>query len=144
MVIPDGTKSTISFKIPKLLWNSAIIAIAFITLLASVLTYDYFQILKQVYRNKYLSTENSQLKEQIQILQLKMNSVLTDVERIQEFEKKLRVMSGAQERQRKKVKTQKMKAILKILLEDKKHKNVSRLYATQPTLFSKVVTSKNR
>ena len=118
MVIPDGTKSTISFKIPKLLWNSAIIAIAFITLLASVLTYDYFQILKQVYRNKYLSTENSQLKEQIQILQLKMNSVLTDVERIQEFEKKLRVMSGAQ-KGREESKDAKNESDIKILLEDK-------------------------
>lgn len=95
MVIPDGTKNTRSFKIPKVVWNSAVIVFAFGTILLGILTFDYFQILQQVYRNKYLSTENSQLKEQIQILQLKMNSLLTDIERIQEFEKKLRIMSGA-------------------------------------------------
>lgn len=96
MVIPDGTKNTHSFRIPKVIWNSILIIFAFATILIAILTYDYFQILQQVYRNKYLSTENSQLKEQVQILQLKMNSLLTDVERIQEFEKKLRIMSGVE------------------------------------------------
>lgn len=96
MVIPDGPKKTLSFNVPTIVWNSVLIIFAFGTLMAGILTFDYFQVIKQVYKNKYLSTENSQLKEQIQILQLKMNSLLTDIERIQEFEKKLRIMSGVE------------------------------------------------
>ena len=118
MVIPDGTKNTYSFKIPKIIWNSSIIIAAFATILSGILIFDYFQILRQVYRNKYLSTENSQLKEQIQILQLKMNSLLTDIERIQEFEKKMRIMSGAS----KDIKSAKIdddEVDVKLLLNDK-------------------------
>jgi len=121
MVIPDGTKNTRTFAIPKVIWNSALIIFAFGTILFGILTFDYFQILQQVYRNKYLSTENSQLKEQIQILQLKMNSLLTDIERIQEFEKKLRIMSGAEKQESKESEdqTENQEESVKVLLDDK-------------------------
>ena len=137
MVIPEGTKNTISFRIPKVIWNSLAIIIAFTTIILGVLTYDYFQILRQVYKNKYLSTENSQLKEQIQVLQLKMNSLLTDIERIQEFEKKLRIMSGAEKPDQAKD-SEDSKTQIKVLLNDDNIRSTPDFIALNQLYFNKL------
>ena len=51
-------------------------------------------VIKEVYKNQYLKVENTQLKEQVQTLKIKMNSIINDIDRIQKFEKKIKVMSG--------------------------------------------------
>ena len=53
-----------------------------------------FLILQQVYENKHLSRENRQFKEQVQLFQIKINSLIEDLERIHVFEKKLRIITG--------------------------------------------------
>ena len=95
MLVPDGKDRIRSLKVPKAVFNSFAAIFAVITILIVIVTYDYIKIVQEVYKNKHLSVENSQLKEQIQILQIKMNSVVDDIERIQEFERKIRVMTGA-------------------------------------------------
>src|SRR5690606_40528852 len=55
------------------------------------------KILQQVYENKHLSIENRQLKEQIQLFQMKMNTLSDDLKRINTFEKKLRVITGLED-----------------------------------------------
>jgi len=50
--------------------------------------------MQQVYRNKHLSIENRQLKEQIQLFQMKINALTEDLERIRVFEEKLKVITG--------------------------------------------------
>lgn len=62
--------------------------------LLGILTYDYWKILRQVYENKHLTIENRQLKEQVQLFQMKLNSLTEDLERIHTFEKKLRIITG--------------------------------------------------
>jgi murein DD-endopeptidase MepM/ murein hydrolase activator NlpD len=68
-----------------------------VVLLVGVLAYDYWKILQQVYENKHLSIENRQLKEQIQLFQMKMNTLADDLKRINTFEKKLRVITGLED-----------------------------------------------
>ena len=143
MVIPDGTKNTHTFKIPKVIWNSGVIVTAFITIMIGILSYDYFQILQQVYRNKYLSTENSQLKEQMQILQLKMNSLLTDIERIQEFEKKLRIMSGVKNVKSLDKEEEKEDVEIKVLMDDKNIR-ISPDYIVLNQLYFQKLTQNNQ
>jgi murein DD-endopeptidase MepM/ murein hydrolase activator NlpD len=58
------------------------------------LTYDYWNVLSQVYENKHLLVENRQLKEQVQLFQMKLNSITEDLERINVFERKLRSITG--------------------------------------------------
>ncbi len=59
-----------------------------------ILTYDYWNVLSQVYENKHLVIENRQLKEQVQLFQSKLNSINDDLDRINTFERKLRVITG--------------------------------------------------
>jgi len=94
MVIPEREKGVRSFRIPKTLFKGAIFLCVLVVFLVGILVYDYRQILGQVYKNKHLSIENRQLKEQIQLFQMKINTLAEDIERIHTFEKKLRIITG--------------------------------------------------
>ena len=94
MIIPEKNKEVKSIKIPRLLFKSLIfLAVTFVILLG-ILTYDYWNVLSQVYENKHLLVENRQLKEQVQLFQMKLNSITEDLERINVFERKLRAITG--------------------------------------------------
>jgi murein DD-endopeptidase MepM/ murein hydrolase activator NlpD len=94
MIIPEKNKNVHSIRIPRLIFRSIIfLSVSFIVLLG-ILTYDYWNILSQVYENKHLLVENRQLKEQVQLFQMKLNSITEDLERINVFERKLRAITG--------------------------------------------------
>jgi murein DD-endopeptidase MepM/ murein hydrolase activator NlpD len=94
MIIPEKNKDVKSIKIPRLLFRSILfISVTFIVLLG-ILTYDYWNVLSQVYENKHLLVENRQLKEQVQLFQMKLNTITEDLERINIFERKLRNITG--------------------------------------------------
>lgn len=56
--------------------------------------YDYWKILQQIHENKHLSLENRQLRDQIRLFQMKINSLADDLERVTTFERKLRIITG--------------------------------------------------
>lgn len=97
MVVPEREKGVKSFRIPRVVFHAAIFFMVVFTILLSILTYDYWKILRQVYENKHLTIENRQLQEQIQLFQMKLNSLTEDLERIHTFEKKLRIITGIEE-----------------------------------------------
>ncbi|MDO9181868.1 MAG: M23 family metallopeptidase [Bacteriovorax sp.] len=94
MIIPEKNKEVRSIKIPRLLFKSLIFLSVTFILLLGILTYDYWNVLSQVYENKHLLVENRQLKEQVQLFQMKLNSITEDLERINVFERKLRAITG--------------------------------------------------
>lgn len=94
MIIPEKNKEVRSIKIPRLLFKSLIFLFVTFSILLGILTYDYWNVLSQVYENKHLLVENRQLKEQVQLFQMKLNSITEDLERINVFERKLRAISG--------------------------------------------------
>lgn len=97
MIIPEKEKGVKSFKIPALFFRSIAFILVMLLLLMGILLYDYWKILQQVYENKHLGLENRQLKEQVQLFQMKMNSLGDDLRRINTFERKLRVITGLEE-----------------------------------------------
>ena len=97
MVIPEREKGVRSFRIPRVVFHGLVFLFVAILTLASILTYDYLKILRQVYENKHLTRENKQLKEQIQLFNRKINTLTSDIERIHIFEKKLRIITGFEE-----------------------------------------------
>ncbi|MFP5459091.1 MAG: hypothetical protein ACLGG7_10180, partial [Bacteriovoracia bacterium] len=97
MIIPEKEKGVKSFKIPALFFRSIAFFIVMLMLLVGILAYDYWKILQQVYENKHLGLENRQLKEQVQLFQMKMNTLADDLKRINTFERKLRVITGLEE-----------------------------------------------
>jgi murein DD-endopeptidase MepM/ murein hydrolase activator NlpD len=97
MVVPEKQKGVKTFRIPTVLFKSLAFFSVMFFMLIGVLAYDYWKILQQVYENKHLSIENRQLKEQIQLFQMKMNTLADDLKRINTFEKKLRVITGLED-----------------------------------------------
>jgi murein DD-endopeptidase MepM/ murein hydrolase activator NlpD len=97
MVVPEKQKGVKTYQIPTVLFKSLAFMTVMFALLVGVLAYDYWKILQQVYENKHLSIENRQLKEQIQLFQMKMNTLGDDLKRINTFEKKLRVITGLED-----------------------------------------------
>lgn len=94
MIIPEKNKDVRSIKIPRLVFKSLVFLFITFTVLLGILTYDYWNVLSQVYENKHLLVENRQLKEQVQLFQMKLNSINEDLERINVFERKLRAITG--------------------------------------------------
>lgn len=94
MIVPEREKGVRSFRIPKNLFRSLAFLFVLSLTLLSILAYDYWKVMLQIYENKHLKVENRQLKEQIQIFQMKINSLSQDIERIYTFENKLRIITG--------------------------------------------------
>lgn len=97
MIIPEKDRQVRSFKIPRILFRSLTFSAVALAILLGILSYDYIKILKQVYANKQLNLENRQLREQIQLFQMKINSLAGDIDRIKTFEKKMRVITGLED-----------------------------------------------
>lgn len=97
MVVPEREKGVKSLRIPRIIFNSLVFLSVAVIFLIGILVYDYTKILGQVHQNEHLSIENRQLKEQIQLFQMKLNSLTDDIERIHNFEKKLRIITGLEE-----------------------------------------------
>ncbi|MBY0515466.1 MAG: M23 family metallopeptidase [Bacteriovoracaceae bacterium] len=97
MIIPEKEKGVKTFKIPALFFRSLAFFAVMLMLLLGILAFDYWKILQQVYENKHLGLENRQLKEQVQLFQMKMNALADDLRRINTFERKLRVITGLED-----------------------------------------------
>lgn len=97
MLIPEREKGVRSFRIPRIVFQGfTFLFVAFLILLG-ILSYDYIKILSELHLNKHLTIENRQLREQIQLFQMKINALNEDLERIDVFEKKLRIITGIEE-----------------------------------------------
>lgn len=94
MVVPEKEKGVKSFKVPGIFIRSLAFVVVLISILFGILLYDYWKILQQISENKHLSLENRQLREQIQLFQMKINSLGDDLQRIKTFENKLRIITG--------------------------------------------------
>lgn len=94
MVVPTEGKGIKTFRIPTIAYRTFLLLGILFVALIGVLGYDYVNILKQLYKNKHLSLENKQLKEQFQLFQIKINTLTQDLERIKVFEKKLKIITG--------------------------------------------------
>ena len=97
MIVPERGQGVRSFKIPRMVFQASLFTLVALVLVLSVLAYDYWEILRQVYANRHLSVENRQLKEQVQLFNMKLNTLTEDIDRMQTFEKKLRVITGIEQ-----------------------------------------------
>jgi murein DD-endopeptidase MepM/ murein hydrolase activator NlpD len=97
MLIPEKDKEVRTIRIPGLIFRSLAFLFVIAIILFGILSYDYYKIYQQIYENKHLNLENKQLKEQIQLFQMKINTLTNDIKRIHTFEKKLRVITGLED-----------------------------------------------
>lgn len=97
MLVPERDKGVRSLRVPRLLFRALSVLFFLFLGLISILLFDYWKILQQVNEKKHLTIENRQLREQIQLNQMKINAVTEDIERIRTFERKLRIITGLSE-----------------------------------------------
>lgn len=97
MVVPEKDKGIKSIKIPGVFVRSFAVVIVLISILLGILLYNYWTIIQQIHENKHLNLENRQLREQIQLFQMKVNTLTDDLSRIHTFEKKLRIITGLED-----------------------------------------------
>lgn len=97
MIIPEKEKGVKSFQIPGIFIRSMAFVIVLGSILFGILMYDYWQILQQIHENKHLGLENRQLRKQIQLFQMKVNSLAEDIQRIKTFEEKLSIITGVKD-----------------------------------------------
>ncbi len=94
MLVPEKNKSIKSLKIPAFAIKLAAVCIFGLLLFSAIILFDYWNLMQNVVDNKHISLENRQLREQLQIFQMKINTLTNDVERISTFEQKLRTITG--------------------------------------------------
>lgn len=94
MIIPEREKGVRTFKIPKIFFRAVVFTGLILGILISIFIYDYWKILRQIYENQYLTIENRQMKEQIQLFQIKIDTLQEDIEQIRIFERKLKIITG--------------------------------------------------
>jgi murein DD-endopeptidase MepM/ murein hydrolase activator NlpD len=106
MVIPEKDKKVRSYRVPRLVFHTVTFICVVLIFVLGILAYDYSKILMQINKNKHLTIENRQLKEQIQLFQMKINTLAEDIERIHTFEKKLRTITGVDDKHHLKLKSE--------------------------------------
>jgi len=94
MIIPEKEKGVRSVRIPRNVFRAMSVVTSAVVILLFVMIYDYQRIHQEIYTNKHLTIENRQLKEQVQLFQMKLNTLGEDIERIRVFEKKIKVITG--------------------------------------------------
>ena len=97
MLVPERGKGVRSFKVPRMLLHAFVFTAVVSVFVLSILVYDYWAVLNKVYENRHLTIENQQLKEQIQLFNMKIHTLTEDIDRIRTFEKKLRIISGIEQ-----------------------------------------------
>ena len=105
MIIPEREKGVKSFRIPKVMFRAIVFFSVITIVIIGILAYDYSKLINQVYKNKHLTIENRQLKEQIELFDRKLNSLTEDIRRIHIFERKLRVITGLEEQESQQLKS---------------------------------------
>lgn len=82
-------------------WLKALIFLGIIVLVVSGgAVVDYFGLLVQSSENKRLRAENLSLKKQFQVVEGKLNSLETSLERVQNFSKKLKMITNIDDEDR--------------------------------------------
>jgi murein DD-endopeptidase MepM/ murein hydrolase activator NlpD len=92
LIVPEKTSQVRRFILPSWLLRSAAVALAFVILLAGVMAFDYWYVMRQIGENRQLKLENRRLRQQVQIFQNKMVTVESTMDRIKSFATRLKVI----------------------------------------------------
>ena len=94
VIIPEKSQKSRTVKISALTVRLISVFLAIFLITLSVFYIDYWKLMSGVVDGKYVNQENKILREQLQIMQMKINALGHDLERISIFEKKIRTITG--------------------------------------------------
>lgn len=94
MVIPERTREVQKIVVPFLLVKLGVVLFSLITLFLMVIGVDYFHVLGRMGENKALKGENFKLRQEIQTVRNKVDSMEATIERVRNYAKKLQILTG--------------------------------------------------
>ncbi len=94
MVIPERTHRVHKLVVPFFLFRVGLILVSLATLFLCVVGIDYVNVLGRIGENKRLKGENFRLRQEMQVIKNKIESMEETIERVRNYAKKLQVLTG--------------------------------------------------
>lgn len=94
MVIPERTRHVHKFVVPFFALKIGAVLFCLGVVLMVVVSLDYIHVLGRIAENKQLKGENYKLRQEIQVIRNKVESMETTVERVRNYAKKLQILTG--------------------------------------------------
>ena len=98
LVIPENSSRQRQYHIPAWAVRAALVVLPILVLIAITLFLDYRFVANQVYENRELQSENRRLRQSVQLYQNRMDSLESSLERIENFEARLKMITNLMDR----------------------------------------------
>lgn len=98
MVIPERTRRVHKLILPFFALKIGIILFSLFTVFMVLIGVDYIHVLGQLAENKRLKGENFRLRQDLQLIRNKVDSMESTIERVRNYAKKLQILTGQGER----------------------------------------------
>jgi len=94
MLIPERTRRVFRLVIPTFMLRIGGVLLSLASVLGIVLAVDYAHVLAKLAENKRLKGENFKLRQEMQLIRNKVETMETTVERVRNYAKKLQILTG--------------------------------------------------
>ncbi len=94
MVIPEKTREVHKIVVPFLLVKLGVALFSLMTVFLVIMGIDYFHVLGRMGENKALKGENFKLRQEVQTVRNKVDSMESTIERVRNYAKKLQILTG--------------------------------------------------
>lgn len=98
LVIPENSSRQRQYHIPAWAVRATLVVVPILILIGITLFLDYRFVANQVYENRELQSENRRLRQNIQLYQNRMDSLEASLERIENFEARLKMITNLMDR----------------------------------------------
>lgn len=93
MIIPERTRNVHRLAIPFFMIKLGIVLVSLVTLVGVLLAVDYVHILGRMAENKRLKGENFKLRQDLQLVRNKVETMEGTIERVRNYAKKLQLLT---------------------------------------------------
>lgn len=97
LIVPEKTAKVKRIVVPRWLFRSGAVVLAFGVLLAAAMIFDYSYVMSQIGENRDLKLENRRLRQQVQIFQNKVVVIESTLDRVKSFSSRLKVIMHVEE-----------------------------------------------
>lgn len=94
MVIPERTRQVHKLVLPFFVLKLGIIFFSLACIFLFIMGLDYIHVLGRIAENKSLKGENFKLRQEIQLIKNKVDSMEATIERVRNYAKKLQILTG--------------------------------------------------
>lgn len=98
MVIPERTRRLYKLVIPLVVLKSGLLLFTLAAVFLLIVGLDYVRVLGRLTENKRLKGENFKLRQELQLIRNKVDSMEYTLERVRNYAKKLQMLTGQEEK----------------------------------------------